>query len=141
MRDHGAVPLEHDVDLVRDRELARNLDAVGLHLFDRAAEQPRHLARVRRDHDVPLVAADEPPGIVGKRQHGVGVEHERHRRPIDQRAHERRADSPRPSPGPQAITSCRSASTASAAASATCPSASSASGSVMYSAASDATIG
>ena len=40
---------------------------------------------------------DQPSRVVVERQHGVGVEHERHRRPLDQRAHERaRAGAPRP---------------------------------------------
>ena len=38
-----------------------------------------HLARVRRDHDVALVAPREPAGVAGKRQHGVGVEDQRDR--------------------------------------------------------------
>jgi hypothetical protein len=82
------VSLEDDVDSVSGREVGRHLEAVRLHLVYRAADQPRHLAGMRRDDDVTIVTADEPPGIVGEQRERVGVEHQRHGRAIDKAAHE-----------------------------------------------------
>ena len=41
-------------------------------------EQPRHLARMRRDDHVDTVAPVEAVGIAGERIERVGVENERH---------------------------------------------------------------
>ena len=44
-RDERAVPLQHDVDVMRDGEVARDLEPARLHFVGRHADQPRHLAR------------------------------------------------------------------------------------------------
>ena len=105
-RDQRAVALEHDVHVVRDGEVARDLEAARLHLVGRHADQPRHLARMRRDDDVAPFAARQPIGIVGERVQPVGVDHERHRRAIDEPPDElARAAAPARGPGPIAMTS------------------------------------
>ena len=44
-RDERAVPLQDDVDVVGDGEIARDLQAAGLHFVGRHPDEPRHLAR------------------------------------------------------------------------------------------------
>ena len=70
-------------------ELARVLEAIGLHLLDADVEQPRHLPRMRRDDHVDAVAARQPLGIAAERVQRIGVEHQRHARPLDDRVDER----------------------------------------------------
>ena len=59
-----------------------------LHVVHGRADQPGHLARMRRDDDVALLAAGQASGIVGQHRERVRVEHQRTRRAIEQRAHE-----------------------------------------------------
>ena len=82
-----AVALEDDVDAVRRGELARVREAIVLHRLDGAVEQPRHLARVRRDDHVDAVAARQPIGIAAE-----GVRARRHRAPAARRALEQAMD-------------------------------------------------
>ena len=55
---------EHHVDVMRDREVSGDFEAARLHLVGRHADQPRHLARMRRDDDVAPLAARQPVGIL-----------------------------------------------------------------------------
>jgi hypothetical protein len=48
------------VDLVRDREVPRDLEAAGLHFVDRHPHQTRHLAGMRRDDHLASLAAGQP---------------------------------------------------------------------------------
>ena len=115
--DDRAVSLEHDVDAMRAW---------------RSRWRPRCGSPARPPPIVPISRAISPgcgvmmtsrssrptsaAGIVGEHGERVGVEHQRHRRAVDQRAHERRRRSRvRPRPGPQAMTSCRSSRTRSSA--------------------------
>ena len=50
---------------MRDGEVARDLEPARLHFVGRHADQPRHLAGMRRDDDVAPFAAGQPIGIVG----------------------------------------------------------------------------
>ena len=87
----GAVSLEHDVDAMRGGELARVREAIVLHRFDGAVDQPRHLAGMRRDDHVDAVAAHQPLGLAREGVERVGVEHQRHAAALEQAVHERRS--------------------------------------------------
>ena len=60
---------------------------MGLDLVDRDADQPSHLAGMRRDDEVTAVVTDQRGRVVGERVQPVGVEHQRHRRLRHERAH------------------------------------------------------
>ena len=61
---------------------------VGLHVGDAAAEQPGHLARMRRDHHRPAVAAAQHAGVAGTGVERVGVDHQRLFAALQQLAHD-----------------------------------------------------
>ena len=86
--DDRAVPLQDDVDAPRGGELARVLEPIRLDLFDADVEQPRHLARVRRDDHVDAVAARQPLRISGEGVQRVRIEHQRRARALDDRLDE-----------------------------------------------------
>ena len=84
--------LENHVRAVADREPVRRGDPVPLHVRDRGAQQPRHLARVRRDHQRRLRPAAQTVRVLRADGQGVRVEHERPAAgPVEQRAHDRAA--------------------------------------------------
>ena len=56
-RDQRAAALEHGDHPPGRRELARDPDTIGEYLVRPPAGEPRHLARVRRDHQRQLVRA------------------------------------------------------------------------------------
>ena len=82
--DQRAVSLQDDEDVMGDREVARDLQPARLHLVGGHPDQARHFARVRRDDDVAPLAAVEVIGLVREGVQSVRVDHQRHRRPIDQ---------------------------------------------------------
>ena len=65
-------------------------DAIGLQILDRAADQPRHLSRMRRDDQVAAFAADQQRRLVGEGIERIGVEHQRAFALVEQLADERR---------------------------------------------------
>ena len=81
------------------REIRSDLDAVGLHVGNRGADEPRHLARMRGDDQIAILAAGQAAGIVGQHGERVGVQDQRDGGSIEKRADElrdlRRAAKPR----------------------------------------------
>ena len=82
--------LEHDVQFVALGKLGGDADAISLQIFDRAPNQPRHLARMRRDNQVAAFAADQQRRFVGKRVERIGIEHQGAIVFVDQLTDERR---------------------------------------------------
>ena len=85
--DDRPVALQDDKNVVVGGEVARDVEASGLHVLGREPGQPRHLARMRRDDDGDVVAALQPIDVAGKGVEAVGVDHERHAGALDQRLH------------------------------------------------------
>src|SRR5260370_10056515 len=50
--------------------------------------QPCHFARMRRDDHLASFAPGKTVGIAAKRVQSIRVDHQRHRRPVDQRSEE-----------------------------------------------------
>ena len=73
----------------------------------RHADQPRHLAGMRRDDDVPSLPPAQRVRIAGERVQAVRIDHERHGRPLDERSRTNALTAlAAPRPGPATITSC-----------------------------------
>ena len=87
-----------------------------LHRLDAGAEQPRHLARMRRDDHVDAVAAHQPIRLAGERIQRIGVENERTPARSSSACTKAAVPGDWPSPGPTAITSALISSTRSSAA-------------------------
>ena len=129
------------MDAVRRRELARVSSRSRCTASIDDVEQPRHLARMRRDDHVDAVASHQPVGLAGKRVQRVGVEHQRHAGALEQRLHERRRARRLAEPRPDGDHVGLELEHALDRAKSIVPAGVSSSGSVMYSGAIAATIG
>ena len=72
------------------REVRGDLDAVCLDVGNGGADEARHLARMRSDDQIALFAAGQPSRIVGQHGQRIGIQDQRDRGPIEQRANELR---------------------------------------------------
>ena len=86
--------LEDDVQLMRFREILRELHTIGLHVGAGDAHQAREFAGVRRDDDVAAFGSHQLVWLADKRIERVRVEHQRHARTFEQAMDERDAPAP-----------------------------------------------